>query len=136
MNRTIKLIIAGLSLVFMAMGLIFSQSQPTAASSRKTSALQNASQTSVSTRRVTLSDTHQLHVIITAYDNNQNVSHQRYSYRLFRNGKRIAVRTFSDGHATNVISARPGNYSLRVYDQQKQVSFSGGISTSNQPHFV
>lgn len=136
MNKSFKVLMATGVLICGTMGLIFTQSQSSAASSRKTSALQSGSNTSISTQRVVLAPAHKLHMVVTAYDQNQKISRQTYSYRLFRNGKVAKTGLVSNGHTTRVIKAKPGNYSLRVYRQQKQVSFSGGLSTSDQPHFV
>lgn len=136
MNKLVKLLMTTVVLICGTVGLIFSQSPSSAASSRKTSALQTEGKASISTQRVVLTPAHKLHMVVTAYDKDQNVSHQTYSYRLFRNGKLVDTGRFADGHTTRTITAKPGNYSLRVYSHQKQVSFSGGLSTSDQPHFV
>ncbi|GAX08349.1 hypothetical protein IWT5_01503 [Secundilactobacillus silagincola] len=136
MKKPFKLLIAAVFLICGAAGLMFTQSQPTAASSRKTSALQQTSQASISTRRVILTPAHQLHLVITAYDQNQAISHHTYTYRLYRNGKSVDTVSFSSGHTTRAVKAKPGYYSLRVYDGQQRVNFSGGLSTSDQPHFV
>lgn len=136
MKKLFKIAIAAVIMICGTASVLFGQGQPTAAASRKTSALQQATPTSISTRQVALRPTHQLHIVVTAYDQKENICHHQYSYQLFRNGKSVDSGTFSDGHMTRAIKARPGNYSLRVYNGQQRVNFSGGISTSNQPHFV
>ncbi|GAX01689.1 hypothetical protein [Secundilactobacillus silagei] len=136
MNKPFKLSMGLIVLASIITVLMFGQSQASAALNRKTSALKQADRASVSTKRVALTPTHQLHVVVTAYDKNQNISHHKYSYKLFRNGKSVRTISFSNGHTTRAIKAKPGNYSVRVYSHHKNINFSGGVSTSDQPHFV
>jgi len=136
MNKPFKLSMGLVVLACIVTVLLFGQSQASAALARKTSALKQADRTSASTRRVALTPTHRLHVVITAYDKNQNISHHKYSYQLFRNGKSVRTISFTNGHTTRAIKAKPGNYSVHVYSHHKNVTFNGGVSTSDQPHFV
>lgn len=136
MKKPLKIAIVAMIMACGTAGPLFGHGQPTAAASRRTSALQQTNLASISTRRVALRPMNKLHMVVTAYDQNGNICHHQYSYRLFRNGRSVDTGSFSDGHMTRAIKVKPGNYSLRVYNGQKQVTFSGGISTSNQPHFV
>ncbi|MTV81318.1 hypothetical protein [Secundilactobacillus folii] len=136
MDKRIKMSVIMLALGFLGLNWLNSQGFPAAAATRHTSALKQVTTRSVSTKRVTVTPTHRLHVVITAYNANQKESHRRYTFRLFRNGKRYKTLTFKNGHTTQAIKVKPGNYSVRVYGNSKNNSFSGGISSSNQPHFV
>lgn len=136
MDKLIKMSV--LTLVLGVLGAIGLDSHDPAviAATRHTSALKQVGTHSIATKRVIVTPRHQLHVVVTAYDVNQKESYQTYKYRLFRNGKRYRTFTFKNGHTTQAIKVKPGNYSLRVYGNHGKISFSGGISSSDQPHFV
>lgn len=136
MKKYTKLSLMGLIFTCLGVSWVIGQGNLAAAATRHTSALKQVATNSVSTRRVIVTPSHKLHVVITAYDENQKVDHHRYQYRLFRNGKRYGTISFSNGHTTKALKVKPGNYSVRVYDKKHQASFSGGISSSDQPHFI
>lgn len=134
---TKKAKIIGIIVSFMTVACIWTVGQAHAvfAAVRLTSAIQKGT-TSQSTRLITVRPTKKLHVVLTAYDENQVTSTKTFTYKIFRYGKVYKTYRVKNGYVATAIKVTPGKYSVRAYDGNNAVTFSGGISSSNAPHFI
>ncbi|WP_288531855.1 hypothetical protein [uncultured Secundilactobacillus sp.] len=92
--------------------------------------------TSQSTHRITVKKGDRLHVVINANTSDLTPSHRTFKYRIFKNGDAVKAAHAKNGHVTKTFSVKPGQYSVRAYDAQDKLLFSGGVSASDHPHFL
>ncbi|ANZ61026.1 hypothetical protein AYR62_10945 [Secundilactobacillus paracollinoides] len=135
MTKKAKIIGIIMSVLTAACLWTVGQAHAVFAAVRLTSAIQKGT-TSQSTRRVTVRPTTKLHVVLTAYDNNQVTSTKTFTYKIFRYGKLYKTYHVKNGHVATAVKVKPGKYSVRAYDGNNTVTFTGGISSSNEPHFI
>ncbi|GAA3604254.1 hypothetical protein [Secundilactobacillus similis] len=131
--RMIQLLVVG----WVLLGSLTSERAVSSqAATRLTSSLQSSQNATQTTRRVTVRHHRKLHVVLTAYQADMQPSRYHFHYGIYRSGQLVKRGVVTNGHTVQSYQLRPGKYSLRVSHGSHQVTLTGGISSSNTPHFV